>query len=664
GEGLPEDSQAPEIEESLRRLEDHQTTPVEPTEEINVGTEKEPRTLKIGIALDLTQRARMIDFLKEYQEVFTWSYADMPGLDPSIVKHFLPLDTEKFLPKWQQLRRQWASLLLRIKEEVIKQINAGFLEVCNYSEWVANIVLVKKKDGRNAGATYQRAMVTLFHNMMHKEVEVYVDDMIAKSKEGEDHLVNLKRLFGRLKEYKLRLNPEKCTFGARSGKLLGFVVSERGIEVDSDKVKAIKELPPPSTVREVRSFLGRLNYIAHFIANLTDKCQSLFRLFRKNAAMEWDHECQKAFDTIKVYLIQPPILVPPVLNRPLILYLTLTKYDIDMPRTSVKGQAIADHLAEFPIDDDTPINTDFPDEEILQVDEEKEEPTWKMYFDGAVNSVGSGVGAVLISSDGRHYPVAAKMDFSCTNNVAEYEACILGLLNDTTRLTSFAGLSFQRAGAIENLEGCSSPTDPWLPHAVGGTLKAPEVVKECHTPSKPTMLKEEQTVGDHHQSPHIRQFEPNLERAISHSAFRTKFKHSGLSRSFRSILVTFGSIPVIQVHPGPYIRVHPGHSGPSWSHLGLSRSFRSTLVTFRSTLVSFSSFRSFRSFQSKFRSLRSSRSFGLIRPNFHSFGSTRSKFWSFGSVQSKFRSFRSFRSKSRSLKIHSVKIPVIRVHLV
>ncbi|XP_031398473.1 uncharacterized protein LOC116209049 [Punica granatum] len=106
----------------------------------------------------------------------------------------------------------------------------------------------------------------------------------------------------------------------------------------------------------------------------------------------------------------------------------LTEYDIEyVPHTSVKGQAIANHLAEFPIDDDTPINTDFPDEGILQVDEEKEKPTWKMYFDGAVNSVGSGVGAVLISPDGRHYPVAAKVDFSCTNNVAEYEACILGL---------------------------------------------------------------------------------------------------------------------------------------------------------------------------------------------------------------------------------------------
>ncbi|PKI35509.1 hypothetical protein CRG98_044100, partial [Punica granatum] len=73
---------------------------------------------------------------------------------------------------------------------------------------------------KNAGATYQRAMVTLFHDMMHKEIEVYVDDMIAKSREREDHLVNLRLLFERL----------KCTFGAKSGKLLRFVVSERGIE--------------------------------------------------------------------------------------------------------------------------------------------------------------------------------------------------------------------------------------------------------------------------------------------------------------------------------------------------------------------------------------------------------------------------------------------------
>ncbi|PKI41868.1 hypothetical protein CRG98_037738 [Punica granatum] len=87
------------------------------------------------------------------------------------------------------------------------------------------------------------------------------------------------------KKYKLRLNLAKCTFGVKLGKLLRYVVSEKGIEVDLDKVRAIMELPPPSTVHEVRNFLGRLNYIAHFIANLTDKCQLLFRLLCKNAAV-------------------------------------------------------------------------------------------------------------------------------------------------------------------------------------------------------------------------------------------------------------------------------------------------------------------------------------------------------------------------------------------
>ncbi|PKI59080.1 hypothetical protein CRG98_020535 [Punica granatum] len=87
--------------------------------------------------------------------------------------------------------------------------------------------------------------------------------------------------------------------------------------------------------------------------------------------------------------------------------LSLTEYDIEyVLRISMKGQAIADHLAEFPIDDYTPINSDFPDEGILQVNDEEETPGWKMYFDGAVNSTGSGIGAVLISPEGRHFSAA------------------------------------------------------------------------------------------------------------------------------------------------------------------------------------------------------------------------------------------------------------------
>ncbi|RDX69630.1 Retrovirus-related Pol polyprotein from transposon 17.6, partial [Mucuna pruriens] len=98
---------------------------------------------------------------------------------------------------------------------------------------------------KNTVATYQRAMVTLFHDMMHKEVEVYVDDMIEKSKMLDQHLGDLRKLFERLRKYRLRLNPVKCTFGVKTRKLLGFIVNQRGIEVDPNKVKDIQNMPPP-----------------------------------------------------------------------------------------------------------------------------------------------------------------------------------------------------------------------------------------------------------------------------------------------------------------------------------------------------------------------------------------------------------------------------------
>ncbi|RDX92463.1 hypothetical protein CR513_25399, partial [Mucuna pruriens] len=207
-------------------------------------------------------RLKFVQLLKEYADVFAWSYRDMPGLDREIVEHKLPLLLGSVLVR-QQLRRMRQEVALKIKEEVEKQWNTGFMAVANYPQWVANIVPVPKKDGKvrmcidykdlnraspkdnfplpyidgtfcykvmsfglkNAGATYQRAMVALFHDMMHKE--------------------DLRKLFTRLQKYKLRLNPAKCTFGVKTGKLLGFVVNERGIEMDPDKVKAIREMLVP-----------------------------------------------------------------------------------------------------------------------------------------------------------------------------------------------------------------------------------------------------------------------------------------------------------------------------------------------------------------------------------------------------------------------------------
>ena len=168
----------------------------------------------------------------------------------------------------------------------------------------------------NVGETYQRAMVALFHDMIHHEIEVYVDDMIDRSQIEEEHLNHLQKLFERLKKYKLRLNPNKCTFGVRSGKLLGFVLSNKGIEVDPAKVKVIQEMHAPRTEKEVRGFLGWLNYIARFISHLTVTCEPIFKLLKKDHMVERNNDFQTAFDRIKEYLQEPLILMHPVEGRP------------------------------------------------------------------------------------------------------------------------------------------------------------------------------------------------------------------------------------------------------------------------------------------------------------------------------------------------------------
>ncbi|WKA13008.1 hypothetical protein VitviT2T_030345 [Vitis vinifera] len=133
---------------------------------------------------------------------------------------------------------------------------------------------------KNERATYQRAITTLFHDMMHRDVEVYVDDMIVKSRDRADHLAALQRFFERIRQFRLRLNPKKCIFGVTYGKLLGHIVSEGGIKVDSKKIRAILDMPAPRTEREIISFLGRL----------IDICEPIFRLLRKSQLTIWDDD--------------------------------------------------------------------------------------------------------------------------------------------------------------------------------------------------------------------------------------------------------------------------------------------------------------------------------------------------------------------------------------
>ena len=131
------------VEQDERQILLHQ----EITEAVNLGTEEEKKEVKIGTTLSLTTRKELIDLLQDYGDVFAWSYQDMPGFDTDIVVHRLPL-REECAPVKQKLRKVKPEMLLKIKEEVKKQLDAGFLEVAKYPQWVANIVPLPKKDGK------------------------------------------------------------------------------------------------------------------------------------------------------------------------------------------------------------------------------------------------------------------------------------------------------------------------------------------------------------------------------------------------------------------------------------------------------------------------------------------------------------------------------------
>ena len=105
---------------------------------------------------------------------------------------------------------------------------------------------------KNAGATYQRLMNKMFTHQLGRNVQVFVDDMLVKSVRENDHLSDLQETFNTLRSYNMKLNPSKCMFGVTARKFLGFMVSQRGIEVNSEKVRAILELEPQRTVKTVQ----------------------------------------------------------------------------------------------------------------------------------------------------------------------------------------------------------------------------------------------------------------------------------------------------------------------------------------------------------------------------------------------------------------------------
>ena len=150
-------------------------------------------------------------------------------------------------------------------------------------------------DLKNAESTYQGMMTRMFEPQLGKSIEVYIDDMVVKSKVVFEHVGDLGVIFDILRKHNLHLNASKCSFGVGSGKFLGYMVTHRGIEVSPDQIKAIQNLQPPRNPKEVQRLAGMIATLNRFISRSADRCRPFYLLMNKWKGFEWSEDYILAF---------------------------------------------------------------------------------------------------------------------------------------------------------------------------------------------------------------------------------------------------------------------------------------------------------------------------------------------------------------------------------
>ncbi|XP_072060304.1 uncharacterized protein [Arachis hypogaea] len=177
---------------------------------------------------------------------------------------------------------------------------------------------------KNAGATYQRLMSRVFHDLIGKTVEVYVDDILVKTAEPSKLISDLQAVFEALRKFKMRLNPLKCAFAMEARKFLGFMITQRGVEANPDKCEAVLKMTSPGSIKDVQRLTGKLTALSRFLGASAEKAIPFFNLIKKGITFKWTRECEEAFNHFKKILSEPPILSKPKDGEPLYLYLAVT----------------------------------------------------------------------------------------------------------------------------------------------------------------------------------------------------------------------------------------------------------------------------------------------------------------------------------------------------
>ena len=164
----------------------------------------------------------------------------------------------------------------QIKLDVNDQIKTAFI-----TPFGAYCYLTMPFGLKNGGATYQRTMQRCLRPQLGRNIHVYVDDQVVKSVKGFTLLDDLKETFGNLRTYQIKLNPEKCVFGVPAGKLLEFLVSERGIKCNPEKIAATERMDQPKNLKQVQKFTGCLASLSRFLGRLGENAIPLYQLMKK-----------------------------------------------------------------------------------------------------------------------------------------------------------------------------------------------------------------------------------------------------------------------------------------------------------------------------------------------------------------------------------------------
>nr|GEY01639.1 reverse transcriptase domain-containing protein [Tanacetum cinerariifolium] len=304
--------------------------------------------------LSVEEKTALLNVLKSHKRAIAWKLSDIKDINLEFCTHKILME-EDFEPIVQHQRRVNPKIYDVIKQEVIKLLDAGLIYLISDSPWMLERLAgnqyycfldgfsgyfqipIDPKDQEkttftcpyetfayrrmpfglcNAPCMCQRCMMAIFHDMIEKTMEVFMDDLCIFENSFQSCLSHLEKMLKRCEDTNLCLNWEKSHFMVMESIVLGHKISKKGIEVDKEKVDFIPKLPHPTTVKGVRSFLGHVGFYRRFIQDFSKIARPMTRLLEKETPFIFSQECVDAFQTLKRKLTEAPILIAPDWDMP------------------------------------------------------------------------------------------------------------------------------------------------------------------------------------------------------------------------------------------------------------------------------------------------------------------------------------------------------------